>query len=35
MAKGYWIAHNQISDVDAYEAYKIAAAPALDRKSVV
>ena len=27
MAKGYWIAHNQISDVDAYEAYKIAAAP--------
>ena len=29
MAKGYWIAHNQISDVDAYEAYKIAAAPAL------
>ena len=29
MAKGYWIAHNQISDVDAYEAYKIAAAPVL------
>ena len=28
MAKGYWIAHNQISDVDAYEAYKIAAVPA-------
>ena len=29
MAKGYWIAHNQISDAEAYEAYKIAAAPAL------
>ena len=29
MAKGYWIAHNQITDVDAYEAYKVAAAPAL------
>jgi uncharacterized protein (DUF1330 family) len=27
MAKGYWIAHNQISDAEAYEAYKIAAAP--------
>ena len=23
MAKGYWIAHNQISDAEAYEAYKI------------
>ena len=29
MAKGYWIAHNQIADVDAYEAYKVAAAPIL------
>ena len=29
MAKGYWIAHNQIADVDAYEAYKVAAAPTL------
>jgi len=29
MAKGYWIAHNQISDAEAYEAYKIVAAPAL------
>ena len=29
MAKGYWIAHNQITDMDAYEAYKVAAAPAL------
>ena len=29
MAKGYWIAHNQIRDAEAYEAYKIAAAPAL------
>ena len=29
MAKGYWIAHNQISDAEAYEGYKIAAAPAL------
>ena len=29
MAKGYWIAHNQISDAEAYEAYKIAAAPAV------
>jgi len=29
MAKGYWIAHNQISDAEAYEASKIAAAPAL------
>ena len=29
MAKGEGIAHNQISDVDAYEAYKVAAAPAL------
>ena len=29
MAKGYWIAHNQIANVDAYEAYKVAAAPTL------
>jgi len=29
MAKGYWIAHNQITDLGAYEAYKVAAAPAL------
>ena len=24
MAKGYWIAHNQVTDVEAYEAYKVA-----------
>ncbi len=35
MAKGYWIAHNQISDVDAYEAYKVAAAPALRALSLI
>jgi len=29
MAKGYWIAHNQITDVVAYEAYKVAAAATL------
>ena len=29
MAKGYWIAHNQVTDAEAYEAYKVAAAPAL------
>tara|TARA_B100000787_G_scaffold150750_1_gene123479 strand:+ start:474 stop:776 length:303 start_codon:yes stop_codon:yes gene_type:complete len=29
VAKGYWIAHNQVKDAAAYEAYKIAAAPAL------
>jgi uncharacterized protein (DUF1330 family) len=29
MAKGYWIAHNQVKDAEAYGAYKIAAAPAL------
>ena len=29
MAKGYRIAHNQITDVETYEAYKVAAAPAL------
>ena len=29
MAKGYWIAHNQVKDAEAYGAYKIAAAPTL------
>ena len=29
MAKGYWVAHNIVKDVTAYEAYKTAAAPAL------
>ena len=29
MAKGYWIAHNPVKDVEVYGAYKIAAAPAL------
>ena len=29
MAKGYWIAHNQITNMDAYETYKVAAAAAL------
>ena len=29
MAKGYWVAHNQVTDVEAYEEYKIAAGPAL------
>ena len=29
MPKGYWIAHNQVNDPTGYEAYKVAAAPAL------
>ncbi|MGB0799163.1 MAG: DUF1330 domain-containing protein [Planktomarina sp.] len=29
MPKGYWIVHNRIDDVDGYENYKTAAAPAL------